>query len=86
MGPRDCSQSDLYLMVACRSVYDCCEQLKQKVDSIDCLINNIGTENPPDDKTEDGWDVSRLSDSTCFITCLYGGRTVLEHGAMRCAR
>jgi NAD(P)-dependent dehydrogenase (short-subunit alcohol dehydrogenase family) len=43
-------------MTSMQSVYECSEQLKKKTDRLDCLINNIGTGNPPDVKTEDGMD------------------------------
>ena len=49
-----------------RDIEDCAEQFKARNLPLHGLINNIGTENPPDIKSKEGFDVSLPASSSCF--------------------
>jgi len=49
-----------------RGIEDCAEQFKARNLPLHGLINNIGTENPPDIKSKEGFDVSLPASSPSF--------------------
>ncbi len=49
-----------------RDIEDCAEQFKARNLPLHGLINNIGTENPPDIKSKEGFDVSLPASSPSF--------------------
>lgn len=49
-----------------RDIEDCAEQFKARNLPLHGLINNIGTENPPDIKSKEGFDVSLAVSSPSF--------------------
>ncbi len=49
-----------------RDIEDCAEQFKARNLPLHGLINNIGTENPPDIKSKEGFDVRLASASPSF--------------------
>ena len=61
---------DNYRVSSClyvnRDIEDCAEQFKARNLPLHGLINNIGTENPPDIKSKEGFDVSLAVSSRSF--------------------
>ena len=61
---------DNYRVSSClyvnRDIEDCAEQFKARNLPLHGLINNIGTENPPDIKSKEGFDVSLAVSSPSF--------------------